>query len=111
MDIDKEQKDKILEWLCKRCGILDFFFDEIDKLMFHFIIDGNIIENVALIENEYKDVIRRKSFDDHVLDLLLDVSKEGYAVSNCVNIDNCYIKIIEPFCSLEQLQIEYDLCH
>ena len=111
--MDKEQKDKLLKWLCKKCKIIDLFFDKNNMLRFHYIINKKILTNFALIENfgyiGYKS-IEKKNDDDHILDLLLDISSKGYIVSNCLTSDECcYIKIMEPYCSYEQLQIEFDL--
>ena len=108
--MNKEQKDKLLKWLCKKCQIIDLFFDETNELKFHFIINKTIVSNYALIENlQEPNAIKKKNDDDHIIDLLLDISRKGYTISNCVDVPKYYFKIMEPFCSYEQLQIEFDL--
>ena len=108
MDIDRKQKDKLLKWLCKKCKIIDLFFGEANDLRFHFIFNEKLLTNFALIEEVYAG-IKKKNDDDHILDLLLDISSKGYAISNCVKRSDYYIKIMEPYCSYEQLAIEADL--
>lgn len=111
VSMDRQKKDMLLKYLCRKTHIIDFFFDKNNELKFHFVISKTVLSNYALIENmQGFNAIKRKSSDDHVLDLLLDVSRKGYAVSNCVGISDCYYrKIMEPYCSYEQLQIEFDL--
>ena len=110
--MDKEQKDKLLKYLCKKCKIIDLFFDDANELQFHFVINRIKVSNYALIENlSGYNCIKKKNDDDHILDLLLDISSKGYAISNYNynKSSNYYIKIMEPYCSYEQLQIEFDL--
>ena len=116
--MDKEQKDRILKYLCRKCSIERFAYDNDNYLQFYYFKKYRIInQNVLLEHHKSRNLIKPFPFvtkqykNQHILDLLLHWSGKGFYLSNGLNRcgDDYYVMILKPFTSIYELQIEMDL--